>query len=86
MYQVRIIRSRSARLVHTESLARAVVSLIKSSRRNPQYAVDLTIDDVKLLGGYSPDREQPFTWQYDLEQPAWQKYINHKLESINKTL
>ena len=78
-YIVRIIKSKSARLVHTESLARAVLSLIKSSRRNPQYPVDLTVDDVKLLASYSPDSEEPYTWQYDLEQPEWQPYIKHKL-------
>lgn len=80
-YQVRITRSHSVRLVHTLSLARAVLSLIKSSRRNPQYDVDINGDDgVTLLASYSPDREQPYTWQYDLTQSDWQRYIKSKLE------
>ena len=79
-YQVRITRSHRPRLVNTVSLARAVLSLIKSSRRYPQYAVDITIDDFTLLASYSPNRPQAYTWQYTLEQADWQRYIKLKLE------
>ena len=79
-YQVCIIRSYKPRYIYTDSLARAVVSLISSSRRDPHYYVELSLtDESKLLGSYN-ESDKKYTWQYDLEQPQWQRYINHKLQ------
>jgi hypothetical protein len=79
-YQVCIVRSYKPRYIYTDSLARAVISLIKSSRRSPNHYVELSVTgEQKLLASYN-DSDKTYCWQNGLEQPQWQRYINHKLQ------
>ena len=83
-YQVCIVRSYKPRYIYTDSLARAVLSLITSSRRNPNHWVELThYDEQKLLACYN-DSNKTYCWQNGLEHPQWQRYINHKLQKAAK--
>ena len=62
--------------VHTDSLAKAIIGLITRSRRYPQRRIDLSTGN-KLLGTYEAGE---YRWQWELENPDWQKYIQYKLE------
>jgi hypothetical protein len=81
-YQVCIVRSYKPRYIYTDSLARAVISLIKSSRRNPHYFVELCQEE-KLLARYN-DSDKTYCWQNGLEQPQWQQYIKDKLQGAGE--
>ena len=64
--------------VHTDSLATAIIALITRSRRYPNRRIDLTPSGSdKCLGTY---KDGEYSWQWELENPDWQKYIQYKLK------
>ena len=62
--------------VHTDSLAKAIIALITRSRRFPNRRIDLMAGN-KLLGSYEDGK---YYWQWELQNPDWQKYIQYKLK------
>jgi hypothetical protein len=67
---------------HSDSLATAVIALITRSRRYPDRRIDLTPSgNDKCLGTYEHGE---YSWHQELNNPDWQKYIQHKLNRLKE--
>ena len=64
-------------ILHTDSLATAIIGLITRSRKHPDKRIDMGYTGMgKSLGIYE---DGEFRWQLELAKPEWQEYISYKL-------